>query len=275
MSLPPARHRLLLLLALAAACRGEEGGAGTGGGGRDGKGGGTTDSADGGIAIVTRTAYTPAPLAQMGGIEGVVRLDGAAPADSTHQVGRDSARCGARVVERAVQQQGGGLGEAVVWLDDVRSGKPHPELRRIELSHERCQYAPRVQVTSAPSTLNVLNDDRAVHVTTVTHVGASKPVVSIPFTDDGQVVPTELAARTSGVVEVRCAQHPWATAYIASFDHPYYALTSTDGRFRLDSVPPGRYTIKVWHPRGRQVVSQPVQVGAGGAVTVEAGMAVK
>lgn len=267
----PGRPAAALLLVLALACSKEEGSRASSRRGGDG----SSDSADGGIAIVTRTEYRPGPIAQSGTIVGTVHLEGAAPAGATHQVGSDSARCGASIVEHVVEQRNGALGEVVVWLDDIRTGKAPSELRRIELSHEHCQFTPRMLVTSAPSTLNVLNDDRAVHVTTVARLGASKPLLSIPFSDNGQVVPTELAARESGVVEVRCQQHPWARAYVASFDHPYFALTGPDGRFRLDSVPAGRYTLKLWHPRGARVLTQPVEVGAGGVVSVEPRLGLK
>lgn len=31
--------------------------------------------------------------------------------------------------------------------------------------------------------------------------------------------------------------------------HPFYALTDAQGRFKLDNVPPGRYTLRSWHER--------------------------
>jgi hypothetical protein len=33
------------------------------------------------------------------------------------------------------------------------------------------------------------------------------------------------------------------------FDHPYFAVTSRDGSFSIDSIPPGTYTLYVWHER--------------------------
>jgi hypothetical protein len=36
-------------------------------------------------------------------------------------------------------------------------------------------------------------------------------------------------------------------ATIAIAPHPYYALTDTSGAFRFDNVPPGTYTLVVWH----------------------------
>ena len=31
-------------------------------------------------------------------------------------------------------------------------------------------------------------------------------------------------------------------------DHPYYAVTDADGRFRFPSVPAGQYELVAWHP---------------------------
>jgi Carboxypeptidase regulatory-like domain len=43
-------------------------------------------------------------------------------------------------------------------------------------------------------------------------------------------------------------------------DHPYYAVTSTDGTFSLKGLPPGTYTIEAWHEKlGTQ--TQTVTVG--------------
>ncbi|MGH8064087.1 MAG: carboxypeptidase-like regulatory domain-containing protein, partial [Candidatus Entotheonellia bacterium] len=41
--------------------------------------------------------------------------------------------------------------------------------------------------------------------------------------------------------------HAHMRAYILSFEHPYFAITDADGRFRIDQVPAGSYTLKAWH----------------------------
>lgn len=273
MSTPPRHLRPLLLLAAVAACG--DGDASAAGGGRGRAGGATTDSADGGLAIVTRVKYAATPLAQAGSLAGTVRAGGAALGDTTWTVAHDAARCGATVVVPRAVGDSGVVGEAIVWLDDVRTGKAMPEVRRLDLAHQECLYEPRVVVGAAPSTVNILNDDRAVHTTHVTRVGASRPLSTIPFTDDGQVVPEERATRESGIVQVKCREHPWAVAHVAVFDHPYYAVTGRDGRFALDSVPPGTYTLKVWHPRAGHVVAQKVTVAAGAAAPVEVTVGLK
>jgi uncharacterized protein (DUF2141 family) len=49
--------------------------------------------------------------------------------------------------------------------------------------------------------------------------------------------------------KVKCEVHPWMSAYIAVFNHPYFAVTGEDGSFSLKSLPPGEYTLEAWHER--------------------------
>jgi hypothetical protein len=70
------------------------------------------------------------------------------------------------------------------------------------------------------------------------------------------------------MVAVRDAGKPWTHAWLAVFDHPYYAVTDAKGVFTIDGVPPGKYTLKAWHDRA-PVAAQSVDVGANGVVKVD------
>ena len=41
--------------------------------------------------------------------------------------------------------------------------------------------------------------------------------------------------------------HSWMRAWLAVLDHPWFAVTKEDGAFEWPSVPPGKYTVAVWH----------------------------
>jgi plastocyanin len=50
-----------------------------------------------------------------------------------------------------------------------------------------------------------------------------------------------------GVVRIFCDIHSHMSAFVLVFSHPYYAKAEVDGRYRIDNVPPGTYTVSAWH----------------------------
>ena len=50
-----------------------------------------------------------------------------------------------------------------------------------------------------------------------------------------------------GVVRVFCEIHSHMSAYILVFAHRFFAVTDAEGRYRLEGVPPGSYTLALWN----------------------------
>lgn len=220
-------------------------------------------------APITATGYVAGETSAVGSVRGSVELSGDAPADSVARPTSDQEVCGDSLSVRAIEHDGTHLAGVVVWLEGVKRGKRIPLERRFDLSIEGCQMTPRVQAVLAGGTLNLHNTDALVHRARFLRQGTRAPVASASYSDEGQVVPLTTPLRKAGLLEVRCDVHPWARAWIAVFDHPYFRTTERDGAFTLDSVPAGRYTLVAWHPR-LGVVRQEVTVEAGkeAAVTV-------
>jgi plastocyanin len=72
----------------------------------------------------------------------------------------------------------------------------------------------------------------------------------------------------AGVVRVFCDIHSHMNAFILVFSHPFFDTTDVDGRFRIDSVPAGTYTVVAWY-EGDARASRAVTVPPGGAVDLE------
>ena len=71
-----------------------------------------------------------------------------------------------------------------------------------------------------------------------------------------------------GVVRVFCDIHSHMSAFIVVFNHPYFRVTDADGRFRIDNVPPGTYTVIGWY-EGEARTQRSVTVTAGAAADLD------
>ena len=212
--------------------------------------------------------YSTVEIATPGAVRGTVSVTGDIPEDSLVHPTSDVTTCGTELTNTTIDHNGPLLAGAVVWLDGVRAGKPLPLVRRYDIINEGCLVTPRVQAAIVGGTLNVRSRDPVTHRTRLVRAGETKPVALVTETDEGQVVPLDHALEVPGQVEIRCDQHPWTRGYIAVFDHPYFAVTTANGDFELDSVPPGKYTLKVWHER-LGTTSREVTVSGGGTATAD------
>jgi carboxypeptidase family protein len=71
------------------------------------------------------------------------------------------------------------------------------------------------------------------------------PAFNFPQPADAQRVLSPF--QTVKTFKVRCDIHPWMTAWVRVFNHPYFDVTHDDGTFSIKDLPAGTYTIKAWH----------------------------
>ena len=50
-----------------------------------------------------------------------------------------------------------------------------------------------------------------------------------------------------GIVRVFCDIHSHMSAFVLVFAHRLFTVTGEDGRYRIDDVPAGSYTVVAWH----------------------------
>lgn len=204
--------------------------------------------------------------AAAGTVSGTITTD-AQPIDTTVVPTHDMVAC-PRFTHRTFESKGGGVGNTVVWLAGVSAGRADDAPMRATMTLDDCRLDPRVLRVAMGGTLIVRSLDAVMTRLQFSGAGADGAHRgTVALNDDGQVVPTELVAKTPGIVAIRDDLHPWVRGYLVVSPHPYVAVTDAQGVFRFDGVPAGTYTLVAWHERFGTHTEQ-VTVKGGGEATV-------
>ncbi len=171
----------------------------------------------------------------------------------------------AATLKLQIADQGGQpLADAVAALypegTDAGSTKPAATPREHFIDQKDETFVPFLEVVTVGDTVIFRNSDRTRH-----HVYTFSPLASPPF--DFILKPQEVSAPIRlfkpGVIPVGCNIHDFMINYLFVTDSRWAAKSDDKGVVTLTDVPPGVYTVKLWHPRLRPGAPQPTQ-----AVTV-------
>jgi polysaccharide lyase family 4-like protein len=214
----------------------------------------------GSLAALPSAAYEAIAVNNGGTIEGVVTLSGA-PAGATITTTKNQDYCGATIPDPTYTvDSAGGLANVIVYLKDIAKGKPGPS-EPLKLVNEHCMFAPRVQGAMVGEQVTISSDDPILHNTHPQNAETNATIYNIALPFKGFSVTKPLPANPE-LIKIKCDAHEWMHAWIMELDHPYYTTTGPDGHFTIKDVPPGNYTLAVWHEAAGEK-SEPVVVAAG------------
>ena len=175
-----------------------------------------------------------------GTISGRILYSGKPVLPKRFAVTSDTSVCGTTKEIYPVRIEQGGIAEAVVWIDDITSGKafnfPSPMI-----DQKKCAFVPHVLVMKGGE-LKLGNTDLCLHNIHVISYANREANKAIPAGAAAQEITLARADR----VTVRCDVHKWMSAYVVVAKNPYYVVSGAGGKFRLEGVPAGHYHLKVW-----------------------------
>jgi plastocyanin len=202
-----------------------------------------------GSLLHCQPAYVSVEVNDGGTITGKVRLKGIPPTCDQLMCTQDNRACGkTKRSPRLSVGNGLGIADAIVYLESISKGKKFQEEHPCLLVQHNCEYSPHTLIVPAGSPLQIVNNDPILHnVHTYEASKDPKTVFNIAQPIKG-VKSTTKPLMKPGLINVSCdAGHPWMSASIMVAAHPYYTLTDKDGNFSLANVPPGSYTLRMWH----------------------------
>jgi plastocyanin len=157
---------------------------------------------------------------------------------------------------------GGKPGSAVViWVEGVK--KFQVPRNRPSISQSGTRFTPTVLVVVAGQTVDMPNDDNVAH-----NVFSYSPTKQFNLGIYPKGDMRSVTFPRTGVVDLFCSIHRHMNAKIVVVPNPFFSQTTGGSSYRIESVPPGKYVVKMWGP-AMGVVSKEVIIPARGDVYLD------
>ena len=219
------------------------------------------------LALVGSAAWFMAPRsadAQGGGtVEVEVKYNGPAQVE-TLKVNKDTDQCGKEAkIEKVVVGGNKGLANAVVSVPGAKGGAAKAVKGTVD--QHGCKFVPHVTAMT-PGELDLKNSDDILH--NIHTYSTANPSINKAQPKFKKVM-TEKFEKPE-MIKLTCDVHSWMLGWVAVLPNQFFGVTDANGVTKIDNVPPGKYTVEVWHETlGKQTKDVEVKAGQAAKVAFE------
>jgi hypothetical protein len=250
------------------------------------------------VSVPHSEAYEEISLPESGSLSGTVNLDGKVPMPKGYNLttlpdaiycGRISDGKGWRLLQPFNVGPKGEFRRVVVFLDGIDKGKPFGAYEPPRIEAVDCLFTPFINLVRDLHDVVVVNMDPAMHdiqAYETSHLGP-RVLFNVPLPiskrypreaglsahfhkhyEGTPIVQSVKMTKGRKIFTMQCGFHAYMESWALVADHPYFAIADEEGRFELTDVPPGTYTVKVWHPYIRDDIEQTVTIEPSKQTTV-------
>ena len=230
-----------------------------------------------GLGTMSSWGYQEKSVSNGGILAGRVTLVGDVPKPKGYNLvtlpdavycGRISTGTGWRLLQPFVVGPDGGFKNVVIYLEAITEGKPFayepPRIQAID-----CTFEPYITIVRDRHEIEVVNMDPVFHDIQgyETSKFGARVLFNVPLPMSKKLQKKDFVAgktvknragtvltqritmgKTRNLFVMQCGFHAYMESWGFAVENPYYALSATDGSYVIADVPPGTYTVQVWHP---------------------------
>jgi hypothetical protein len=206
-----------------------------------------------------------------GDITGTITLNGTPPDEMLNNAIAQDVNCG-KLHPDPVKTQFFVVGpnkelkDVVVSITGISGKSAGASAEPVVLDQKGCEYTPYIFAVQTGQKIIVRNSDPApiLHNVHATPTASGNQEVNVPQASGATDLTISFPSAES-FLKFKCDVHPWMFAYATVVDHPYFAVSGADGKFKIANVPPGKYTISAVHRKagGGKPVTKDIEVKDG------------
>lgn len=154
--------------------------------------------------------------------------------------------------------------DAVVFLESAAASAAVTPAATANIIQRNTTFIPEVLVIPRGTAVTFPNEDTVRH-----HVYSFSAIKQFEIKLYVGTPTEPVVFEQSGVAALGCNIHDHMIAWVVVLDTPYYSRSNSDGVALLNNVPPGDYSLRVWHKTllsAADVPRLPITVNATNAV---------
>jgi hypothetical protein len=127
---------------------------------------------------------------------------------------------------------------------DIHPALQKPPANPVVIDQPCCTFVPHQAAIRVGQTLVIKNSAPFGHNANynTSNNGSGNPLIPA-----GEKFELPIKEPERSEVKITCNIHPWMSASIRVFDHPYFAVSNERGEYEIKDAPVGQYRIFVWH----------------------------